>query len=651
VVIATLAPFVSPGAETAAPDIMQIRGGLPNFCRSLIDSSKIVGKEKRSRRVVYYGNDFLYDPQTHTKSPFMLVPAKAQDKKNSFCNLLNPFYSHELAPTSYVFRANLTIAHPSWYGAFRIYNKGILVGFGDIPLKLVVLDFAYNDRNLPEQAVYAGMEGMLRQIRTKFPDTDILFLYTPNRDFLKNYREGQAPDSIKWQEKIAAHYNIPSVNLAKFVADKIIAGELKEEECFLGDNIISDAGDKLCFDAVKPLFQQSLAAALKSLEPEKYAFPAPLGKYPIDAPATVSYETAKLEPGWLGWQQSPLEACLHVLQCEKSGPVATLKFKGNVVAMSIFVGPDSGDIEYSIDGSPWKLKKCFTENADAAFKEVPVLLGDSLDPSAVHELKLRVAPETPKGSKGKIIRIGGFFVNGNVIFDDPYKGMTSLQMIDAIYAGMEPVKYAAPADRWKYLPQTMKKLNEGPVLNMVMLGDSIVNDTSYSCFELLIDRMYPKCKIKKTVSVRGSTGCNWYKGEGRVQEYVLKFNPDLLIIGGISNNDDTESIRDVIRQVRASKPDTEILLMTGAFGWRQDPKINKDWQAVVKPDGTDYRSRLMKLAEEEKADFLDIHGAWGRYILDSKWTCGSFMRDGVHANDRGKQILGRILEKYFSPKK
>jgi hypothetical protein len=29
---------------------------------------------------------------------------------------------------------------------------------------------------------------------------------------------------------------------------------------------------------------------------------------------------------------------------------------------------------------------------------------------------------------------------------------------------------------------------------------------------------------------------------------------------------------------------------------------------------------------------------------------GSFKRDAVHANERGKQILGRILDAYFAPK-
>jgi lysophospholipase L1-like esterase len=651
--VLTSLALLSFGAETA-PDVIQYRGGLPNFCRTLVDSASATNGERR-RRVVYYGNDFLYDPQTHTPSPLMPVPVGAKDKKQSFCGLLNAHFSHEVAPKSIVFRANANMPAPSWYGSFRIYNRGILVAFGDYPLRLVVLDFSYGDRNLPAQTVYAGVEGMVRQIRTKFPGTDILLLYTPNKAFLKEYRDGREPESIAWQEEIAEHYRIPSINLARLMADKIIAGEVKEEDVLLSDLVISDAGDKLCCEAVKPLFQQSLAAAKKSPALEPYPVPAPFGKYPIDIPSTVSYEAATLESGWLGWQRSPIESCLHVLQCETSGPVLTLRFKGNVVGLTHVVGPDSGDLEYAVDGSPWRPKPCFTGQTGDSFELVPLLLGEGLDPATEHELKLRVAPETPKGSKGKVIRIDSFFVNGTVVYDDPYKGMSTLQRIDAIYSAMEPVKYVAPADRWKHLPETLKKLGEGPALTMVMLGDSIVNDTSYSSFELLVGRMYPKCKIKKIVSVRGSTGCDWYKGEGRVQEHVLKYQPDLLMIGGISNrgvkeNEDTESIREVVRQVRASKPDTEILLMTGAFGWRQDPKLNKDWEEVVKPGGKDYRSRLMKVAEEEKAAYLDMTGLWGRYILDSKWTCGSFMRDGIHANDRGKQILGRILEAYFAPK-
>jgi len=69
-------------------------------------------------------------------------------------------------------------------------------------------------------------------------------------------------------------------------------------------------------------------------------------------------------------------------------------------------------------------------------------------------------------------------------------------------------------------------------LRIVLLGDSIIGDIGASKFELLLQRMYPGCKIDKSVSSRGSTGCWWYKDENRVQEYVLRHHPDLLIIGG-----------------------------------------------------------------------------------------------------------------------
>ena len=166
--------------------------------------------------------------------------------------------------------------------------------------------------------------------------------------------------------------------------------------------------------------------------------------------------------------------------------------------------------------------------------------------------------------------------------------------------------------------------------------------------ELLLMRMYPKCKVTKINSVRGSTGCWWYKQDNRVQDYVLRRKPDLLMIGGISHRNDTEAIREVIRQVRKTMQ-PEFVLMTGPFG-RYDPVADKNFRSTPDPEGKTYRSRLMRLAKEEKAEFIDMQGIWGTYIR----KCGKprlwFMRDVVHANERGSQILGRILERSFAPK-
>ena len=41
------------------------------------------------------------------------------------------------------------------------------------------------------------------------------------------------------------------------------------------------------------------------------------------------------------------------------------------------------------------------------------------------------------------------------------------------------------------------------------------------CWHELVERYYPKCHIIRVVSVRGSTGCWFYKQPGKINKYVL----------------------------------------------------------------------------------------------------------------------------------
>ena len=227
------------------------------------------------------------------------------------------------------------------------------------------------------------------------------------------------------------------------------------------------------------------------------------------------------------------------------------------------------------------------------------------------------------------------------------KNQRTLEEINKIYLQIPPVRYNPPNNRWKNLPLTKKFLSGSGTFRVVMLGDSIVNDTSRSCWNLLVERRYPKCKIEKITSVRGSTGCWWYKEPGRVKKFVLDQKPALVIIGGISNRDDMDSIHEVIRQIKAES-DADILLMTGAFG-SVDPRDNKQWQRISDPNHfSEYRKGLEQLARETGAAFLDMETAWAEYIRNSGKELDWFKRDPIHANERGEQIPGRILESYFT---
>jgi len=129
-------------------------------------------------------------------------------------------------------------------------------------------------------------------------------------------------------------------------------------------------------------------------------------------------------------------------------------------------------------------------------------------------------------------------------------------------ARIPPVRVDLPAERLARLPNTMKRLREGSTLRIVMLGDSIVNDTARGCWHELVARHYPKCKIVCYTCVRGSTGCWFYRQPGKVEKYVLAQRPDLVVIGGISHRYDVDAIRDCLKQIRAKSP-CEFFLMTG----------------------------------------------------------------------------------------
>jgi hypothetical protein len=198
------------------------------------------------------------------------------------------------------------------------------------------------------------------------------------------------------------------------------------------------------------------------------------------------------------------------------------------------------------------------------------------------------------------------------------------------------------------LEKTKAKLENGPACTMVMLGDSIIGDTCASNFDLLLGRDYPKCAIKKVVSVRGSTGCWYYKNDNHVQEYVLQHNPDLLVIGGISQREDVESIREVIHQCRAKFPELEVLLISPVFGSVQGA-FSVHWTPEPDEKAYPYRAQLRDLAAQEKCGFFDMTRPWMEYLKSSPYALDSFKRDPIHANDRGKQILGRLMEKFLGP--
>ncbi|MCL2105383.1 MAG: SGNH/GDSL hydrolase family protein [Kiritimatiellaeota bacterium] len=527
----------------------------------------------------------------------------------------------------------------SWLGAFRTVGDAMYGGAA-----LVIVEFAVNDGGQPEAETVASMEGIVRQIWARDNAADIVFLYTIAKNHLDDYKEGRLPLAVRYHEKVAEQYGIPSVNMGVCVAKKVLAGDLAFE-AFAADGVHpTDAGYALYMEALEPFFKKG-RDEWAGMAPARHEWSkvAPLSPAPMVKATCMPYEWAKADDGWTFGQQSPDKRFMHIATCDTPGAELSFTFKGSQVGVFTLIGPDSGNIEYTLDGGDWQLLNDFDSYCVNYTRPHARPLAKGLDPTQEHAVKLRVAEAIPEQSKGRMVRLGFLLVDGDVV--NPYARADKLEQIDALYASMKPIEFTPQEDRWRGLGKTRQRLNDGGDLKIVMLGDSIIGDTHSSHFWLTWQRMYPTCKITAQLSNRGSTGCKWYKEENRVEPYVLQYNPDLLIIGGISQGDDTEAIREVIHQVRA-KSETDILLLTQVFGAVGDRHISK-WTYDPEPDT--YRARLRQVAEEEKCGYFDMTGIWWKYIQDSGRCYGWFMRDYVHANERGFQTIGRMLETNFKP--
>ncbi len=235
--------------------------------------------------------------------------------------------------------------------------------------------------------------------------------------------------------------------------------------------------------------------------------------------------------------------------------------------------------------------------------------------------------------------------------------------------------YVPKSDRWSRLPLTMNRLRTGQNLRIVMLGDSVEQDTANSPFDVWLERLYPGANIQVISSTRGGTGVNYFMND--VPFWVLSYKPDLLCIGGIDNPDDMADFQTIVSQVRADNQTngytTEFLLLTeqwspnvegGQFCFLALGVTELDEVPANNPGGVPagYRGDLLNFCATNGLEYLDLTGVACEFIYGPAANAGvgpptdgngdpySFwMRDYTHSSDNGKTIQGRMLEAYFAP--
>ena len=307
-------------------------------------------------------------------------------------------------------------------GAFRYYRDVLNHG----PVDLLFEEAAVNDDTNGFSSVeqVRGMEGIVRQARLANPRIDIVLLHFVDPGKIDQINRGQTPEVIANHERVAAHYQLPSIDLAREVTERIHAGEFTWEKDFR-DLHPTPFGHDLYARSVSHLFDAAWKASPAGDLPVPPALPEPLDQFsyfrgrlisPKDAAASQSLTLDKgwkMVPEWEpqdGAGTRPGFVKVPALVAEQTGSTLKFKFSGTAVGLFVASGPDTGRIEYRIDDGPWQAQELFTQWSPHLHLPWAKVLAAEL-PLSDHVLELKVAEGSSEKSKGHAIRIIYLLVN------------------------------------------------------------------------------------------------------------------------------------------------------------------------------------------------------------------------------------------------
>lgn len=183
-------------------------------------------------------------------------------------------------------------------GAFRLQEE-VLSKKPD----LVFVEFAVNDASSDSLLICRSMEGIVRQIKKQNIHTDICFLYTINDQMIGAYKAGELFRSIRFMERIAEHYKLPSINLGVEVMAAVHQGRLVFQGKKEGN---ADSLRVFSYDGTHPgevghgIYTKTIVRALEKMKPGVpcKSLPKPLYSGNFELTQLLSPNDIVKTPGW-----------------------------------------------------------------------------------------------------------------------------------------------------------------------------------------------------------------------------------------------------------------------------------------------------------------------------------------------------------------
>ncbi|MDO4570213.1 MAG: SGNH/GDSL hydrolase family protein [Planctomycetia bacterium] len=390
--VSLLASLPSFAQDAPSREWFELRGGMPN--------SKEVFETTKKGTVAFVGGSIT--------------------EMNGWRNLVIEELQKRFPETEFEFISAGISSTGSTPGAFRLTTDVFAQGK---KVDLLFEEAAVNDYTnfrTPTEML-RGMEGIVRRTKTLNPNADVVVMYFAEPAKCRDYRAGIVPEVIVQHERVAEHYAIPSINLAKEVTDRIDAGEFSWEKDFRDLHPAPFGHELYCrticrlFDAAWPNASEQQTSAAESVSTA--ALPEPLDPFSYFDGHYVSIREAegwRLVENWTPTLRVGVRrGFVNTPMLESSVPGETLSFRFNGRAVGIFAiaGPDTGIVEYSVDGREWKQKDFFTPWSTQLYLPWAQIFEAELD-EGPHVLRLRMASEKNPKSVGNALRIVHFLVNG-----------------------------------------------------------------------------------------------------------------------------------------------------------------------------------------------------------------------------------------------
>lgn len=274
-----------------------------------------------------------------------------------------------------------------------------------------------NSNGYPKSDQQKAIEGIFRNTKSLNPNADIIMMHFADPDKLEDYKEGKEHPVIVNHNEVAAHYQVPVIDISREIYERIENKEFSWEDD-IKDLHPSRFGSEYYAQSIRTMLDTLIANTPVNLPLIKKAkLPKPMYKVCYDKACYESVETAtgtfKFHHNYVpqnGQATRPGFTNVPMQVGENVGDKLKFTFNGNAVGICVISGNDAGMIRYRVDKKAYQTIDLFTEWSQALHLPWYLVLDDQLK-NGKHTLEIEIISDKNKESKGNACRIVHFLVN------------------------------------------------------------------------------------------------------------------------------------------------------------------------------------------------------------------------------------------------